>query len=265
MAAVTPLTGNNWTSPFERPEQPVPAGERPPEVGWQLASNGYFKALQIPVVAGRLFDERDAGANAPPVVIVSEAIQKRFFPNESAVGKRVKLQAIRRPRSSALSATFVGQGSATSRARTCTSRSSATSRGRSRCSCGRRRIPRSRCRRSRQRSSDSSLTRSSSRSPDAVARGQRVGARHSGGAVAPRRVRGDVARAGGDRDLRRHVVRGAAAHARDRDADRARRDAREHPLARAAAGRGDRGGRYGGRSRDGTGERRAFCRRSCTA
>ena len=59
VAAVTPLTGNNWTAPFERPEQPVPAGERPPEVGWQLASNGYFKALQIPLVSGRLFDERD--------------------------------------------------------------------------------------------------------------------------------------------------------------------------------------------------------------
>src|SRR6478672_3985060 len=91
MAAVTPLTGNNWTSPFERPEQPVPAGERPPEVGWQLASNGYFKALQIPLVAGRLFDDRDL-ATAPPVVIVSEAVQTRFFPNESAVGKRVRLQ-----------------------------------------------------------------------------------------------------------------------------------------------------------------------------
>jgi putative ABC transport system permease protein len=92
VAAVTPLTGNNWTSPFERPEQPVPAGERPPEVGWQLASNGYFKSLQIPLIAGRLFDDRDVQPG-PPVVIVSEAIQKRFFPNESAVGKRVKLQA----------------------------------------------------------------------------------------------------------------------------------------------------------------------------
>jgi putative ABC transport system permease protein len=91
VAAVTPLTGNNWTAPFERPEQPVPAGERPPEVGWQLASSGYFRALQIPVVAGRLFDERDAGDKAPFTVIVSEAIQKRFFPGESAVGKHVKI------------------------------------------------------------------------------------------------------------------------------------------------------------------------------
>lgn len=90
VAVVTPLTGNNWTVPFDRPEKPVPAGERPPEVGWQVASNGYFKTLQIPLIGGRLFDERDAGQKAPPVVIVSEAIQKRFFPNETAVGKHVK-------------------------------------------------------------------------------------------------------------------------------------------------------------------------------
>jgi putative ABC transport system permease protein len=88
-ATVVPLTGNNWTVPLERPEQPVPAGERPPEVGWQSASGGYFKALQIPLIAGRLFDERDR-PDGPPVVIVSEAIQRRFFANESAVGKRVK-------------------------------------------------------------------------------------------------------------------------------------------------------------------------------
>jgi putative ABC transport system permease protein len=88
-AIVMPLTGNNWTAPFQRPEQPVPAGERPPEVGWQVASNGYFKALQIPLVAGRLFDDRDGQPNTN-VVIISEAIQQRFFPNESAVGKQVR-------------------------------------------------------------------------------------------------------------------------------------------------------------------------------
>jgi putative ABC transport system permease protein len=88
-AVVIPLTGNNWTVPFERPEQPVPAGERPPEVGWQVASGGYFTTLRIPLIAGRLFDERDR-PNGKSVVIVSEAVQKRFFPNESAVGHLIK-------------------------------------------------------------------------------------------------------------------------------------------------------------------------------
>jgi putative ABC transport system permease protein len=88
-AVVTPLTGNNWSAPFERPEHPVAPGERAPDVGWQAASGSYFRTLEIPLVAGRLFDERDR-PGSPSVVIVSEAIQKRFFPNESAIGKRVK-------------------------------------------------------------------------------------------------------------------------------------------------------------------------------
>jgi putative ABC transport system permease protein len=88
-AVVIPLTGNNWTTSFERPEQPVPEGERPPEVGWQLASAGYFRALQIPLIAGRLFNDGDV-PKGKPVVIISEAIQKRFFPNENPIGKEVK-------------------------------------------------------------------------------------------------------------------------------------------------------------------------------
>ena len=87
-AAVTPLTGNNWTVPLQRPEHPVPPGERPPDVGWQVASGGYFQALQIPLRAGRLFDERD-GPDAPPVVIVSEALAARYFAGEPPIGRRV--------------------------------------------------------------------------------------------------------------------------------------------------------------------------------
>jgi predicted permease len=87
-AAVIPLTGNNWTVPFERVDQRVPQGERPPEVGWQQASGGFFKALGIPLIAGRVFDERDR-MNGPRVAIVSAALAKRYFPNESAIGKQV--------------------------------------------------------------------------------------------------------------------------------------------------------------------------------
>ncbi len=90
VGVVVPLTGNNWTVPLERPEHPTPPGERPPEVGWQAASGGYFRALGIPLVAGRLFDEHER-PNSPPTVIVSESVQRRYFAGESAVGKQVKL------------------------------------------------------------------------------------------------------------------------------------------------------------------------------
>ena len=89
-AVVTPLTGNNWTVPFERSDQRVPAGQRPPDVGWQSASGGYFDALRIPLRAGRVFNTADRG-DRPPVVIVSEAVEKRFFPGESAVGRKVRI------------------------------------------------------------------------------------------------------------------------------------------------------------------------------
>src|SRR5690606_8851062 len=89
-AAVTPLTGNNWTAPFERADRPAPAGERPPDVGWQSATGGYFRALGIPLRGGRLFSAQD-GPSAPPVVIISESIQRQFFPGESAVGRKVRI------------------------------------------------------------------------------------------------------------------------------------------------------------------------------
>ena len=89
-AAVTPLTGNNWTAPLVRPEYPVAVGQRPPEVGWQLASAGYFKALRIPLRAGRLFDVSDT-PDSPAVVIVSDALAERYFPGEDPIGQRIVL------------------------------------------------------------------------------------------------------------------------------------------------------------------------------
>ncbi len=88
-AMVTPLTGNNWTAPLQRVDHPVAPGQRPPDVGWQLASEGYFRALRIPLRAGRLFDASDA--TGAPVVIVSEAVAVRFFAGEDPIGRRIRL------------------------------------------------------------------------------------------------------------------------------------------------------------------------------
>jgi putative ABC transport system permease protein len=89
-AVVTPLTGNNWTVPFERSDRPVPAGEKPPDVGWQAATSGYFRALEIPLKAGRYFEDRDHAAPKLIPVIISESIARRFFPGEDPLGHRLK-------------------------------------------------------------------------------------------------------------------------------------------------------------------------------
>ena len=88
-AEVVPLTGNNWTAQFERLDRPAPAGERAPDVGWQVASGGYFRALEIPLKAGRLFEDRDRLEKIVPVII-SEAIADQFFAGEDPIGKRLR-------------------------------------------------------------------------------------------------------------------------------------------------------------------------------
>ena len=87
-AVVVPLTGNNWSVGFERSDRESSA-DRPANVGWQLASGGYFKTLGIPLVAGRLFGESDTPAT-PRVVIVSEALAEQYFPGERAVGHVIR-------------------------------------------------------------------------------------------------------------------------------------------------------------------------------
>lgn len=49
----------------------------------------FFDTMNIPLRDGRVFSDQD-GADAPPVVVISERLARRFWPSESAVGKRVQ-------------------------------------------------------------------------------------------------------------------------------------------------------------------------------
>ena len=53
-----------------------------------MASPGYFQALGIPLVRGRLFDERDT-ADSPRTVIVDERLAKKFWPDRDPLGHRL--------------------------------------------------------------------------------------------------------------------------------------------------------------------------------
>ena len=61
-----------------RPRAPDGRG---PTVRMRDATPGYFRALGIPIVAGRLF------TNADPGIVVNEALVRQHFPNEDPIGR----------------------------------------------------------------------------------------------------------------------------------------------------------------------------------
>jgi putative ABC transport system permease protein len=65
--------------------------DRPGAWASKLAVNAdYFRALGIPLLKGRPFNERDI-ADSPGVTIISESLARRLWPNEDALGKRINL------------------------------------------------------------------------------------------------------------------------------------------------------------------------------
>ena len=56
---------------------------------YQMASADYFKAMGIPLIAGRTFTDADR-ADAPHVAVVSASLAKKQWPGESAIGKVIE-------------------------------------------------------------------------------------------------------------------------------------------------------------------------------
>lgn len=56
--------------------------------GWMNASPGYFDVYKIPILRGRDFTDQDV-AGAPGVVIINQAMAKRFWPKEDPVGQQI--------------------------------------------------------------------------------------------------------------------------------------------------------------------------------
>jgi len=62
----------------------------PPAFDWRPVMPGYFRAMSIPLRDGRYFDQRDH-AESLPVAVVSDDVARRFWPGETAIGKRLML------------------------------------------------------------------------------------------------------------------------------------------------------------------------------
>ena len=88
-ALCTPLEGRCWGSVYMVSDRPTPSPNDVPSSAFNVVDPGYFATLRVPLLAGRFFTDADR-ADAPKVVIVNESFAKKWWPNESPLGKRVK-------------------------------------------------------------------------------------------------------------------------------------------------------------------------------
>ncbi|MFB3112381.1 MAG: ABC transporter permease, partial [Gemmatimonadales bacterium] len=91
-AAVYPLPmnfesmGTNFTvdGQSEEPDELQPASAH-----W--ATPDYFRAMSIPLLAGRVFTDQDI-VHAPPVVVINRALAERHFPGLDPIGRRMTIR-----------------------------------------------------------------------------------------------------------------------------------------------------------------------------
>lgn len=75
-----------WRLPFLVAGMPAPKAGEESMAQYHTVDEGFFRTLGVPVIAGRAFDERDT-PEAPGVIIVNDVLARRYFPNESPIGK----------------------------------------------------------------------------------------------------------------------------------------------------------------------------------
>ncbi|MGH9778816.1 MAG: ABC transporter permease [Candidatus Acidiferrales bacterium] len=85
-----PLEGQDTTTyPTVEGREPAQPGEQL-IIGVHSVNNNYFRTLGVQLRQGRFFDHRDA-SSAPRVVIVNQTAAQRLWPQDNAIGKRIRL------------------------------------------------------------------------------------------------------------------------------------------------------------------------------
>src|SRR5690349_3467019 len=89
LARTLPLgDSSNSNGPILKEGETLPKGSAGRVIMTNVISPGYFKTMQIPILEGRDFDDRDV-AKSKSVVIVNQKMAETLWPGESAVGKRI--------------------------------------------------------------------------------------------------------------------------------------------------------------------------------
>jgi putative ABC transport system permease protein len=84
-----PLGGSNSSDSYLVEGEPEPAPGQENDGRYRVCTPDYFQSMGIRILRGRGFNDQDK-AGAPPVVIVNEALARKHWPNQDAVGKRIR-------------------------------------------------------------------------------------------------------------------------------------------------------------------------------
>jgi putative ABC transport system permease protein len=84
-----PIGGDIWRLGYAVEGRPAPPPGERPGAAYRVAMPGYFHAMGIPLLEGRDFSSHD-DESAPGVAIVNQAMARRQWPGESALGKHIR-------------------------------------------------------------------------------------------------------------------------------------------------------------------------------
>jgi len=93
---VNPLGGGTWGSPVITEDTAAHDPDAAFNVNYRLITPRLLETMGIPVAAGRAFGHQDR-EDSIPVAIVSAQMARRFWPNEDAIGKRLRIARAGRP------------------------------------------------------------------------------------------------------------------------------------------------------------------------
>jgi predicted permease len=93
--ALPPLA-MTWTDSFVIEGQNAAEAQSNPAVTIPTVSPDYFRALGIPLLRGRVFNERDT-ADSTPVTVISAEMARRYFRDRDPIGQRIKISGTGSP------------------------------------------------------------------------------------------------------------------------------------------------------------------------
>jgi predicted permease len=87
-----PMGGNDgWIISFNQLDHRTTDANNPATAIY-VVTNGYLETMQIPLIRGRRFDERDQ-RNSAPVMIITESFAKKYYQNEDPIGHKIEIGA----------------------------------------------------------------------------------------------------------------------------------------------------------------------------